>query len=70
MLGEVKRRPAKFDKELVQQLKNVGKDGDAFKIHTGTTMCTYDFYEGLFWLFILCAALLITDFKEPEDFYN
>jgi len=46
VLGQVKQRPAIFDKKLVQELKTVGKEGDPFSIHSGTTMCTYDFYEG------------------------
>jgi len=46
VLGELNRRPAKLDKKLVEELKELSLPEDPFKVTSGTTMCTYDFYEG------------------------
>ncbi|CAL4082258.1 unnamed protein product, partial [Meganyctiphanes norvegica] len=46
ILGKMKRRPATLDKELCDELKDLGKQDDPFTIDIGKTMCTYDFYEG------------------------
>jgi len=46
VLGELVRRPAVLNRQLVQDLKDLAEPGDPFKVVSGTTMCTYDFYEG------------------------
>jgi len=46
VLGKVKKRPATLDQKLVTELKKLSLPEDPFHIYSGTTMCTYDFYEG------------------------
>lgn len=46
VLGKVIKRPATLDEGLVKRLVNCARPDDAFKVVTGKTMCTLDFYEG------------------------
>lgn len=46
MLGKLVRRPAKFDRKLFRELKNLADPEDPYVTTSGKTMCTCDFYEG------------------------
>ncbi|XP_013784026.1 uridine phosphorylase 1-like [Limulus polyphemus] len=47
VLGKTIKRPAVLDKELAEELMDVGKEQlPDYNIVMGKTMCTYDFYEG------------------------
>ncbi len=46
-MGKTVSRPAKMDKELAKEFLQCQKD-KSFDTVLGTTMCTDDFYEGLF----------------------
>jgi len=46
ILGKLVKRPAVLDQELVQELMECTKDSDQYKVVSGKTMCTLDFYEG------------------------
>ncbi|KAF5279565.1 hypothetical protein FQR65_LT03387 [Abscondita terminalis] len=46
MLGKLVRRPAKLDRKLVRELKNLADPEDPYVTTSGKTMCTSDFYEG------------------------
>ncbi|KAB0800660.1 hypothetical protein PPYR_06399 [Photinus pyralis] len=46
MLGKLVKRPAKFDRKLVRELKNLADPEDPYVTTSGKTMCTCDFYEG------------------------
>ncbi|XP_018573821.1 uridine phosphorylase 1 isoform X1 [Anoplophora glabripennis] len=46
MLGKIVKRPAKFDRRLVRELKALADKDDPYETVTGTTMCADDFYEG------------------------
>ncbi|KAK4300091.1 hypothetical protein Pmani_027683 [Petrolisthes manimaculis] len=46
VLGQLHRRPAILDQELSEELSDLRMKEDPFTITQGTTMCTYDFYEG------------------------
>ncbi|KAK9878818.1 hypothetical protein WA026_003654 [Henosepilachna vigintioctopunctata] len=46
VLGKIVRRPAVFDKELIEELKDCVDPKDSYKTVTGITLCADDFYEG------------------------
>ncbi|KAF7281620.1 hypothetical protein GWI33_004482 [Rhynchophorus ferrugineus] len=46
ILGKVVKRPCKFDKKLVRELKAMADPEDPYDTTVGTTMCAEDFYEG------------------------
>lgn len=46
MLGKLVKRPAKFDRKLFRELKNLADPEDPYVTTSGKTMCTCDFYEG------------------------
>lgn len=45
VLGKMISRPAKLDKKLARELKDLADPKDPFQTVVGKTMCTYDFYE-------------------------
>ena len=47
VLGKVVHRPAVLDSKLVDELLECSEADDQFEITSGTTMCAYDFYEGM-----------------------
>ena len=47
VLGEVKKRDASLDGALAAELYSL-KDVVDFPVETGITMCTDDFYEGMY----------------------
>ena len=47
MLGKVVQNPAKLDQDLVAELIEIGQ-GLPFHTVSGKTVCTNDFYEGIF----------------------
>jgi uridine phosphorylase len=46
VLGKVIKRPATLDERLIKRLIGCSRPEDNFKVVTGKTMCTLDFYEG------------------------
>lgn len=46
VLGKVIKRPATLDEGLIKRLVSCSRQDDDFKVVTGKTMCTLDFYEG------------------------
>ncbi|KAL2719202.1 uridine phosphorylase 1 isoform X1 [Vespula squamosa] len=46
VLGKIVKRPAKFDRQLIRELKALAHRDDPYDTVVGKTMCTYDFYEG------------------------
>lgn len=42
------KRPALLNKKLIRELKALASLEDPYSIITGKTMCTNDFYEGLY----------------------
>ena len=47
VLGKVVQNPAKLDQDLVAELIEIGQ-GLPFHTVSGKTVCTNDFYEGIF----------------------
>ncbi|KAK2726044.1 hypothetical protein QYM36_000488 [Artemia franciscana] len=47
ILGKIVHRPAKLDRDLAMELKDLATADDPWETHVGKTMCTHDFYEGL-----------------------
>lgn len=63
ILGKLVQRPAKMDKKLVRELKNLADPNmDPYDTVSGKTMCADDFYEGKSNLWIVLNAC------EPELF--
>ncbi|CAG9818428.1 unnamed protein product [Phaedon cochleariae] len=46
ILGRIVKRPTRFDKKLIKELKALADPEDPYDTVTGTTMCADDFYEG------------------------
>jgi len=46
ILGKLVHRPAILDKHLVTELTALARPDDSYKVVSGKTMCTLDFYEG------------------------
>jgi len=46
ILGKLVKRPAHLDPVLVKELLLTGKPDDNYRLVSGKTMCTLDFYEG------------------------
>ncbi|XP_065568267.1 uridine phosphorylase 1-like [Artemia franciscana] len=46
ILGKIVHRPAKLDRDLAMELKDLATADDPWETHVGKTMCTHDFYEG------------------------
>ncbi|XP_045482741.1 uridine phosphorylase 1-like isoform X2 [Harmonia axyridis] len=46
VLGKKVRRPAVFNKELIDEIKSCVDPKNPYETITGTTMCANDFYEG------------------------
>ena len=60
ILGQIEERPSVLDKDLAKELIDCADEKqDGFQTILGKTMCTTDFYEGIFFspsgqIFILC----------------
>lgn len=69
ILGKLVQRPAKMDKKLVRELKNLADPTmDPYDTVSGKTMCADDFYEGInpVW----CAIVEQTDLFWQFDIYT
>lgn len=65
ILGKLVERPAKLDKKLARELKNLSDPTmDPYETVIGKTMCTYDFYEGMY--YIECVWCLLSSGLSPK----
>ncbi|KAL8560723.1 hypothetical protein ACOMHN_063027 [Nucella lapillus] len=46
VMGQIKEHPSRLNRELAEELAELGSDEDDHKTLIGKTMCTNDFYEG------------------------
>lgn len=46
ILGKLHQRPATLDRKLLEEIQQLSRPDDPWRVHVGKTMCTNDFYEG------------------------
>ncbi len=47
------KRSAQLDGDLARELQALSTQDDPYETHVGKTMCTYDFYEGITYEFVI-----------------